>query len=93
MKLSTELSPFNRQMANELQHTFASNVEPYQLDDGTLVFRGPIEKLADPTHIGTHVAVSLDAEVQRALAAASPSDYEQMVQYLMANLGTQVMVQ
>ena len=55
MKLSTELSHFNRRMANELQHIFASNVEPYQLDDGTLVFRGPIEGHVNPTPLAGQI--------------------------------------
>lgn len=90
MKLSENLNDFNRSMAEELRGTFASNVKPFETEEGYLVFRGPIEGHSDPNHIGTHVAVSLTAEVQRALAAASHAEREEMTKIFLSNLGTRV---
>lgn len=90
MKLSENLNAFNRRMAEELRSTFASSVNPYETEHGYLVFRGPIEGHADPNHIGTHVAVSLTAEVQRAFAAASHAEREELTKVFLSNLGTRV---
>ena len=48
---------------------------------------------SDPKHIGTHVAVSLDAEVCRTMDAASPSEREDMIQIYLANLGSRVKIE
>jgi hypothetical protein len=93
VKLSKNLSDFNRSMANRLANIFASNVEPYQMVNGTLVFRGPIEGHTSPDHIGTHVAVSLDPEVHSVIAKASLPHREEMTRLLLDNLGTQVKCQ
>ena len=93
MKLSKNLSAFNCSMANELKNTFASNVEPFQMEDGMLVFRGPIEGHVDPKHIGTHVAVSLDDTVIKALITSFPAERTAMTEILLDNLGTQVKCQ
>jgi len=93
MKFTDQLSEFNRRMADELRSTFASSVRPYQTEDGTLVFRGPIVGHKDPSHIGTHVSVSLANDALAALDNAEPSRREEMIQDLLANLGTQVKVQ
>lgn len=90
MKLSKNLSEFNIRMAEELQDTFAPTVQPFETEDGTLVFRGPIDGHADPTHVGTHVAVSLDDEVRAAMQSATPEEREEMIQVFLSNLGTQV---
>lgn len=88
MNLSEDLSDFNRRMAEELRGTFAANVRPYETEEGYLVFRGPIEGHSDPSHIGTHVAISLNAEVQRALAIASAAEREEMTRLFLSNIGT-----
>lgn len=93
MNLSKDLSDFNHRMVKELEKSFASNVEPYQMDGGTLVFRGPIEGHPDPKHIGTHVAVSLDADVRRAMESANPAERDEMTQIFLANLGTRVKIE
>lgn len=93
MNLTQELSEFNRRMVGELQGTFAPSVSPFQTEYGTLVFRGPIEGHKDPKHVGTHVSVELDSEVHDALASAEPDAKEEMMEALMANLGTQVRTQ
>lgn len=92
MKCHENLSAFNRRMADELRSTFAPSVKPYQAEDSTLLFRGPIPNQADPNHVGTHVAVSLEEEVRAALDAASPAEQEEMIEALLSNLGTQVRV-
>lgn len=93
MKLTQELSEFNRRMAAELRGTFAVNVVPYQTEDGDLVFRGPIEGHRDAKHVGTHVSVGLDKDVRIALEKAEPVAREEMIENLLANLGTQVKAQ
>lgn len=90
MKLSKNLSEFNLRMVAELQDTFTSTVEPFETEDGTLVFRGPIDGHADPSHVGTHVAVSLDDEVHAAIQSATPEEREEIIQVFQSNLGTQV---
>ena len=90
MKLYTNLSDFNRRFADALLPTFSDGVQALLSDDGTLLFRGPIPFADDQTHIGTHVAVSLDNEVMVALSEASPADREEMTAILISNLGTQV---
>lgn len=93
MKLTDKLSEFNRRMADEVRSAFASSVRPYQTEDGGLVFRGPIAGHKDPDHVGTHVSVSLAKDVVAALNDAEPSRREEMIQDLLANLGTQVKMQ
>lgn len=93
MKLYANLSDFNRRFADALLPAFPANVQALQSDDGTLLFRGPIPRADDQTHLGTHVAVSLDTEVRAALSEASPVDREEMVDILISNLGTQVQFQ
>lgn len=90
MHLTRNLSAFNRRMVEELQGTFAANVEPFESEDGTLLFRGPIEGHKDPHHIGTHVSVSLEKDVRAALENAWPEKREEMTQIYLSNLGTQV---
>lgn len=93
MTFNTELTEFNRRMAEALKTTFYPAIKPVQSEDGTLLFRGPIPIADDPNHVGTHVAVSLDKDVLVALEAASPSEREEMTENLISNLGTQVRVQ
>ncbi len=93
MKLTKELNEFNRRMASELRGTFSSNVVPFQTEDGTLLFRGPIVGHRDPHHVGTHVSVGLDGDVRSALDHAKPVAKEEMMENLLANLGTQVKAQ
>jgi hypothetical protein len=93
MKLYANLSEFNRRFADALLSAFPADVQALQSDDGTLLFRGPIPLADDQTHIGTHVAVSLDKEVRAALSDASPADREEMIEILISNLGTQVRFQ
>lgn len=93
MNLSSNLSKLNRRFADALLPAFPANVQALQSDDGTLLFRGPIPRADDQTHIGTHVAVSLDKEVSTALSEASPADHEEMIEILISNLGTQVRCQ
>ena len=93
MHLTKNLGEFNRKMAEELRGTFAANVEPFESEDGTLLFRGPIEGHKDPRHIGTHVAVSLEKDVHVALDNASPEVREEMTQIYLSNLGTQIKAQ
>ena len=93
MKLTENLSDFNRRMAGELRATFASSVRPFQSEDGVLLFRGPISGHRDPNHIGTHVAVSLEKDVVHALNSAEPQQREEIIQNLLSNLGTQVKCQ
>lgn len=93
MLLTKNLGEFNRRMAEELRGTFAPTVEPFESEDGTLLFRGPIKGDQDPNHIGTHVAVSLDRDVRAAMELASPQEREEMIQIFLSNLGTQVKVQ
>jgi hypothetical protein len=90
LKLSKNLSDFNLRMVGELQGTFTTIVQPFETEDGTLVFRGPIDGHADPSHVGTHVAVSLDNEVHAAIHSATPEEREEIIQVLQSNLGTQV---
>jgi hypothetical protein len=90
LKLSKNLSEFNLRMAAELQGTFTPTVQPFETEDGTLVFRGPIDGHADPSHVGTHVAVSLDDEVHAAIQSATPEEREEIIQVFQSNLGTQV---
>ncbi len=90
MKLYTNFSEFNRRITDALIPTFPANVEALESDDGKLLFRGPIPLADYPTHIGTHVAVSLDKEVRVALSEALPADREEMMEILISNLGTQV---
>ncbi len=93
MKLTENLSDFNRRMADELRATFASSVKPFQSDDGALLFRGPISGDKDPNHIGTHVAVSLEKDVVDTLNSVEPHQREEIIQNLLSNLGTQVKCQ
>ena len=72
MKFTTDLTEFNRRMAEALKPTFHAVIKPVQSEDGTLLFRGPVPIADDPNHVGTHVAVSLDKDVLAALEAASP---------------------
>ena len=90
MQFTADLNEFNRQFANELRPTFAQAVQALQAEDGTLLFRGPIPNLADPTHIGTHVSVKLDSEVRDALAAAEPPRRAEMTNILVLALGSVV---
>jgi hypothetical protein len=92
MKLTENLSEFNRRMADELQSTFAPSIRPYQTEDGALVFRGPIAG-RDPQHVGTHASISLEKDVLAALNDAAPSQRGEMTKNLLANLGTQVRAQ
>lgn len=93
MKLYTNLSEFNRCFADALLPSFPAGVQALQSDDGTLLFRGPIPHPDDPTHVGTHVAVSLGKEVGAALSEASPADREEMAEILISSLGSQVQAQ
>ena len=93
MNLTKDLSEFNRRMAEELRGTFSANVEPFESEDGTLLFRGPIEGHKDPRHIGTHVAVTLEKDVHDALNNASSEIREEITQIYLSNLGTQVKAQ
>jgi len=93
MKLTENLSDFNRRMADELRSTFAFSVKPYQTEEGALVFRGPIAGHKDPKYVGTHATVSLEKEVVAALASAEPSRREEIIVNLLSNLGTQVKAQ
>ena len=93
MHLTKNLGEFNRRMVEKLWGPFAANVEPFESEDGTLLFRGLIEGHKDPRHIGTHVAVSLEKDVHVALDNASPEKREEMTQIYLSNLGTQVKVQ
>ena len=93
MNLTKNLGEFNRRMAEELRGTFATNVEPFESEDGTLLFRGPIEGHKDPRHVGTHVAISLEKDVHVAFNNASPEEREEMTQIYLSNLGTQVKAQ
>jgi hypothetical protein len=92
MKLTENLSDFNRRMADELRSTFASSVKPYETEDRILVFRGPIAGNSDPDHVGTHVSISLDEPVVAALGGAESSRREEMIQNLISSLSTQVKV-
>lgn len=93
MKFDANLNEFNRRFAEALLPTFPGNTKAVQSDDGTLLFRGPIPLANDQSHIGTHVAVSLDKEVSAALNAAVPTDREEMTEILINNLGSQVRTQ
>lgn len=93
MELTDKLSEFNRRIADALRNTFAPSVKAYQTEDGALVFRGPIVGHRDPEHVGTHVHVSLEKEVLAVLDSAKPARREEMMQDLLANLGTQVRMQ
>ena len=93
MQLTKNLGDFNRRMAEKLRGTFAPTVEPFESEDGTLLFRGPIQGHRDPNHVGTHVAVSLDKDVRAAMERASPQEREEMIQIFLSNLGTQVKAQ
>lgn len=93
MKLTENLSDFNRRMADELRSTFASSVKPFQSEEGVLLFRGPISGHKDPKHVGTHVAVVLEKDVVNALNRAEPHQREEMVHNLLSSLGTQVKAQ
>jgi len=93
VKLTENLGEFNRRMADELRATFAQAVKPFQSEDGTLLFRGPISGHKDPNHVGTHVAVSLDKDVVDSLNRAEPNQREEMIQDLLSNLGTQIKCQ
>lgn len=88
-----DLNEFNRTLAEILRPTFDASVSPYQTADGALVFRGPIVGHRDPRHIGTHVHVSLEEDVVAALDSAEPSRRQDMIQDLVANLGTRVRMQ
>lgn len=93
MKLTQQMSEFNRRLADQLRETFAPNVLPYQAEDGSLLFRGPIDGHRDPKHQGTHVSVELDGEVRAALDGASAEAREEMIENLLASLGSQVRTQ
>lgn len=90
MKIHQNLSQFNQRMVEEVRGTFAANVAPYQSEDGDLLFRGPILNHADPTHIGTHVVVSLEKDVRTALENASDAEREETISDLLASLGSQL---
>lgn len=90
MTLTEKLSDFNRRMADELRGTFAATVKPFQSEDGTLLYRGPIQGAKDPHHVGTHVAISLEGEVHAAMEVASPEEREELVGIFLSNLGTRV---
>jgi hypothetical protein len=89
----SNLSEFNRLFADALLPAFPANVQAIQSEDGTLLFCGSIPLADDQTHVGTHVGVSLDKEVQAALGEAEPADREEMIKILINNLGTQVRCQ
>ncbi len=90
MNITENLSVFNRRFADEWLHLFPRGVIAEQSGDGALLFRGPVPLSEDPHHIGTHVVVSLDDEVQEALRSAAAAQREEMTQNLICNLGTQV---
>ncbi|RFC35947.1 MAG: hypothetical protein DID92_2727743869 [Candidatus Nitrotoga sp. SPKER] len=93
MHLTKDFSEFNLRMINELQGIFNPNVEPWESEDGTLLFRGPIEGHENPKHIGTHVAVSLEMDVRIALRNATPEKREEMTERYLSCLGTEVKCQ
>ena len=93
MKLYANLSEFNLRFANAVLPTFSADIQAFQSEDGTLLFRGPIPRLDDPTHVGTHVAVSLDKDVKAILSEAAPEKRELMMEILISSLGTQVEMQ
>lgn len=80
-------------MADELRSTFAPTVKPFQSEEGTLLFRGPIAGHKDPQHVGTHVAVSLEKDVCEALEKAPYAEREEMIEILLSNIGTRVKAQ
>lgn len=90
MKLYTELTPFNRQLADALLPSFPSDVQAMQSDDGTLLFRGAIRSAEKPDHVGTHVAVSLDNEVQLTLKRATVAKRQELEEILIINLGSRI---
>ena len=89
MRLDPVLSAFNQRFADELLSVFPKGVEVVQ-SDGMLLFRGPIQLANGDTHVGTHVAVTLEMEVHLALDAATPSEREEMTQVLIDNLGGKI---
>lgn len=91
MKFTENLNEFNRRFADEWLRVFPSEVEAVEADDGMLCFRGPTPM--NSTHIGTHVAVTLDKEVKAALRNASTLDRETMTNILIDSLGTSLHVQ
>jgi hypothetical protein len=90
MNLTPDLGEFNRRLVTALAGTFGALVEPMQSEDGTLLFRGPIPGESEPSHVGTHVAVSLEKEVKAALDAVASGERDEMMENLINNLSTQV---
>ena len=93
MKFREELGEFNRQFAAALRDAFAPEITPVEDERGVLYFRGPIPIPNNPRHIGSHVAVSLDEDVQAALDRASPSERAEMTENLIESLGGQIRAQ
>lgn len=93
MKFDKNLSDFNRLFAAEWMGVFPKGVDAFQSEDGTLLFRGPIAIPDYPTHIGTHVAVSLDQDVEKKLSEASPADLQTLTEILICSLGSSLQAQ
>jgi len=91
MKFDPTLSEFNQRFADELLSAFPNGVEAVQ-SDGMLLFRGPIQLANGETHVGTHVAVTLEKDVHWALSIATPSEREEITRALIDNLGGQIRV-
>ena len=92
MKFHENLNDFNRLFAARWLSIFPEGVKAYEMDDGTLLFRGPVPIPSDLKHVGTHVAVSVEPDVAAALESASASEREEMHDRLIESLGGQVQV-
>lgn len=93
MNLHTELSEFNRCLANALLPEFGPDIRAMQSGEGVLYFRGPIPVPEDPNHVGSHVAVSLAPDVRAALDQASSTERAEMTENLIESLGGQIRAQ
>ena len=90
MKLNKELNEFNRLLADNLKSFFESDIEVFQDEYETLLFRGPAPSIGDKDNIGSHVTVKLDDEVKGALKSADSGKRSEMMQVLINNLSTQI---
>jgi hypothetical protein len=93
MTLHANLNEFNQRFADALLPSFPAGIVPMEDAYGMLCFRGVVPNSGDPKHVGTHVTVTLEADVVAALDSASPAEREDITQHLIESLGAALRIQ
>lgn len=90
MKLERELNEFNQLLADDLKLFFESDIEVFQDEHETLLFRGPAPSISDKDNVGSHVTVKLDEETKNALNSADQGKRTEMMQDLVNRLSSEI---